>query len=249
VHASWLVCPQPRPQAASRILCLPHAGGGASSFHAFASLLPDSIETLAVQLPGRETRIAEPAFHDMRQLIDAVLEGIQNALVPPYAFFGHSMGALVAFELGRELRRNGLPLPTSIIVSGRRAPTVPNTEAPLHVLSDRDFIAALVRCYDAIPAVIRNEPELMALFVPILKADFATFETHVHQDEPPLECAVAMYGGRSDPQTAQMTGWADLFSGAARTRLFHGGHFYLAERRKAVAKAIAEDAFALAAVG
>jgi medium-chain acyl-[acyl-carrier-protein] hydrolase len=207
-------------------------------------LLPQSMEMLAVQLPGREMRLAEPPHRRMEPLIAALLDGIRDSLVMPYAFFGHSMGALVAFELTRALRRQGLPLPRTIIVSGRRPPTVPNTEPPLHVLSDDAFVESLVRRYDAIPQVIRDEPELMALFVPVLKADFATFETHVHQDEPPLPCAVAIYGGRDDPQTQQMDGWAKLFSGPSRFRYFDGGHFYLASQRQAVADVLATDALA-----
>ena len=145
----------------------------------------------------------------------------------PYAFFGHSMGALVAFELSRALRRQGLPLPRTIVVSGRRPP-------PYRTLNRRSIYFPMMRSWmrwsgamTAIPQVIRDEPELMALFVPVLKADFATFETHVHQDEPPLPCAVSIYGGRDDPQTRQMDGWASLFSGPSRFRLFDGGHFTL----------------------
>lgn len=244
MRASWLTCPQKRPAAALRLICFPHAGGGAASFHPFASLLPDQIEMLAVQLPGRETRLAEAPHRRMTPLIEELLAGIREFLVKPYAFFGHSMGALVAFELARALRRERLPLPQTIVVSGRRAPTVPNNEPPLHVLSDPDFVEALVRRYDAIPKVIRDEPDLMALFIPVMKADFATFETHVHRDEPPLECALSIYGGRDDPQTRQMTGWTDLFDGPVATCLFDGGHFYLADQRRAVAAALAEDVLA-----
>lgn len=244
MRASWLTCPQPRRDAVLRLFCLPHAGSGAAAFHPFAALLPDSIEMMAVQLPGRETRLAEAPFRRMEPLVDALLEGIRGSLEKPFAFFGHSMGALVAFELSRALRRRGLALPRTIVVSGRRAPTIANSEPPLHVLPDASFVDALVERYDAIPDVIRNEPELMALFVPVLKADFATFETHRHRDEPPLDCALAMYGGRSDPQTAQMQGWADLFDGPRTTRLFAGGHFYLADHRRAVAAALAEDVLA-----
>lgn len=242
--ASWLICPKPRPAAARRLICLPHAGGGAVAFHPFAALLPGSIEMMAVQLPGRESRLAETPHRRMTSLVDALLLGIRDCLDKPYAFFGHSMGALVAFEVSRALRRQGLKLPRIIVISGRRAPTVPNNEPPLHHLADDDFVDALARRYDAIPQVVRDEPELMALFVPVLKADFATFETHVHRDEAPLECALALYGGHADPQTKQMAGWADLFSGPCRTRLFDGGHFYLAEQRRAVAAALAEDVLA-----
>ncbi len=199
---------------------------------------------MAVQLPGRETRLAEPPHQRMAPLVDALLHGVRDSLTRPYAMFGHSMGALIAFELARALRRQDLPMPQTIIVSGRRAPTVPNTDPPLHVLPDDKFVEALVRRYDAIPRLIRDEPELMALFVPVMKADFATFETHVHRDEPPLPCAVGIYGGRDDPQTLQMSGWADLFAGPVRTRVFDGGHFYLADQRNAVVAALAEDVLA-----
>ena len=203
---------------------------------------------LAVQLPGRESRLSELPFRRMEPLVDALTSAIRDTLTKPFAFFGHSMGALVAFEVGRALRRQGLPLPQTIVVSGRRAPTIPNTEPPLHGLSDADFVAALARRYDGIPGAISNEPDLMALFIPILKADFATFETHIHRHEPPLACALAMYGGRSDPQTAHMAGWADLFDGTRTTRLFDGGHFFVAEQRRAVAEALARDVLTTVAV-
>ena len=227
-----------------RLICLPHAGGGASSFHHLAALLPSDIEMMAVQLPGRESRLSEAAFRRMAALIDALSKGINGWLEKPYSLFGHSMGALIAFELGREIRRRGLPLPHTTIVSGRRSPTVPNTERPLHLLPDDAFVDALVERYDAIPKVIRDEPELMALFMPVLKADFEIFESHHHVDEPPLASALSIYGGRADPQTRQMDGWANLYAGAARTRLFDGGHFYLADQRRALADALAEDVLA-----
>lgn len=227
-----------------RLICLPHAGGGASSFHHLAALLPNDIEMLAVQLPGRESRLSEAPFRRMDALIDALSKGINGWLEKPYSLFGHSMGALIAFELGREIRRCGLPLPRTTVVSGRRSPTVPNTETPLHLLPDAAFVDALVERYDAIPKVIRDEPELMALFMPVLKADFEIFETHGHVDEPPLACALGVYGGRADPQTRQMDGWVSLYAGPTRTRLFDGGHFYLADQRRALADALAEDVLA-----
>jgi medium-chain acyl-[acyl-carrier-protein] hydrolase len=245
----WLVRPIHRPDAAMRLICVPHAGGGASSFHSLAALLPRDIEMLTVQLPGRESRLSEPPFRRMAPLIDA----LTDATVPllgdkPYALFGHSMGALIAYELGRAFERERLPLPRTTIVSGRRAPSVPNTESPLHLLPDDQFVDALIARYDAIPKVIRDEPELMALFMPVLKADFEVFETHRHVDAPPLEGALAIYGGRADPQTRQMEGWTELYSGACRTRLFDGGHFYLADQRRALADALAEDVLGAVAV-
>lgn len=245
---SWLTCPKSRRSARKRLICLPHGGGGAASFYPLAALLPEAIELLAVQLPGRETRLAEPPYTRMQPLVVALADALGATVAHPYAFFGHSFGGLLAFEVGRELRRRRLPLPETIIVSGRRAPTVPSSEPPLHPLPDDVFVAELVRRYDAIPRAILDEPELMALFLPVLKADFAVFETHVHQDEPPLDCALGLYGGTDDPQTEQMDGWAELVSGPCRRRRFAGGHFYLqrAEQRRALAMALADDLMTLA---
>lgn len=236
--------PARHADVALTLYCLPYAGGNAATYRGWGALLGPRIECVALDLPGHGRLRATPALADWPALIDALLANLDPLPTRPFAFFGHSMGALVAFELARALRRERLPLPQTIVVSGRRAPTVPNNEPPLHVLSDPDFVEALVRRYDAIPKVIRDEPDLMALFIPVMKADFATFETHVHRDEPPLECALSIYGGRDDPQTRQMTGWTDLFDGPVATRLFDGGHFYLADQRRAVAAALAEDVLA-----
>lgn len=241
MQSSWVSCPQRRPDAVVRLICIPHAGGGAASFHPLAALLPPTIEVLSIQLPGRETRLAERPHTRMRPLIEELADAVMGITTRQYAFFGHSMGALISFELSRELRRRGCNLPRLLVASGRRAPTVPHTEPPLHPLPDDAFVGELVRRYDAIPQVILQEPELMALFIPVLKADFAVFETHQHAGEPPLACAAALYGGRDDPQTEQMDGWTDLFTGPVRRRLFDGGHFYLGNQRQALASALAED--------
>jgi surfactin synthase thioesterase subunit len=241
VRSSWLTFPQPRDGAAVQLLCFPHAGGGASLFHPLAALLPPSIGLAAVQLPGREARLAEPLHTRMAPLIHELADALAPALRKPTAFFGHSMGALIAYELARELVRRGQPAPASLIVSGRRAPTFRGQEAPLHTLPDDAFVAELVRRYDAIPQAILAERDLMALFLPILKADFAVFETHRHEDGPPLPCPIAIYGGDTDPQTAEMAGWATLCGGPATHRVFPGGHFYLVPQRQALAAALAED--------
>ncbi|MGH7113380.1 MAG: thioesterase II family protein [Stellaceae bacterium] len=250
MRPSWLTCPIARAHAAIQLVAFPHAGGGATAFYPLAGLLPEAIELRAVQLPGRETRLGEAPFTRLPPLIDALADALGDSLRVPYALFGHSLGALIAFELAREFRRRGLPPPRTLIVSGRRAPTVCASEPPLHPLPDRVFVAELRRRYDAIPQVILDEPELMALFLPVLKADFALFETHEHQDEPRLDCALGIYGGAADPQTEQMEGWAELVVGPCRRRRFEGGHFYLAEgaeRRAALAAALAEDVLAAVA--
>lgn len=251
IITAWLTVPIRRAERRLRLFCFPHAGGGASSFVPLAGLLPSSIELAAVLLPGRETRFREPAFARMEPLVRALADGLRDELGAPFAFMGHSMGALVAFELARELRRRSWPLPTALIVSGRRAPNLGLAEAGLHRKPDGEFVNAIHTRYGGIPAVILDEPELLALFLPTLKADFAVFETYDYRPEPPLPCALAFFGGMTDPQSAPEAsdGWFDLVSGPTSRRLFAGGHFYLTEQRQALAQAIAENLLVRAPVG
>jgi medium-chain acyl-[acyl-carrier-protein] hydrolase len=212
-------------------------------FVPLAARLPESIELRTILLPGRESRFRERPFDRMASLVAALADALASELAPPYSLFGHSMGALVAFELARELRRRRLSSPDVLIVSGRRTPDLMVDERPLHLLPDQAFVAEIQARYGGIPQVILEEPELMELFLPTLKADFAVFETYRFTPEPPLPCRLAFYGGDQDPQSAPAAseGWARLVSGPARRRIFPGGHFYLAEQRDAVADAIDAD--------
>jgi medium-chain acyl-[acyl-carrier-protein] hydrolase len=240
----WIVRAKPRPHAQLRLFCLPHAGGGAASFHPWADLLPPDIELCACQLPGREGRLNEPAIDRLGPLVDALVIHTEALRDRPFALFGHSMGALIAFELSRALRRRGATLPKCLIVSGRRAPSrTPGSEPTLHTMSDADFVSELMRRYNGIPKVVLQEPELLRLFTPCLKADFAVFETYVYAPEPPLECRLAVYGGEEDPQVAddQVAEWARLARDWAGLRRFPGGHFYHQDQRAAVLQAMVED--------
>ncbi|WP_159718318.1 thioesterase II family protein [Geminicoccus flavidas] len=246
MSGTWCSVPVRRPAASHRLYCLPHAGGGASMFVPLAARLPEPVELRAVLLPGRESRFRERPYDRMTALVTALADALAPELAPSYSLFGHSMGALVAFELARELRRRGLALPDALIASGRRAPDLVLDEPPLHLLPDQAFVAEIQARYGGIPQVILEEPELMELFLPTLKADFAMFETYRFVPEPPLPCRLAFYGGDQDPQSAppMSDGWSRLVSGPTRRRIFSGGHFYLAEQRDAVADALGADLFA-----
>ncbi|MCB2263327.1 MAG: hypothetical protein LGR52_10405 [Candidatus Thiosymbion ectosymbiont of Robbea hypermnestra] len=148
----------------------------------------------------------------------------------PFAFFGHSMGALLAFELARELRRQGKREPFCLMVSGYRAPQLPLSNAPLHKLSEPALIDAL-RHYGGTPEVVLAHEELMEIFIPVIRADFAIDETYVHVPEPPLGCPIHVFGGEADHMVAkdELDAWRQQTSGAFVLHRFPRGHFYLNE--------------------
>ena len=230
--AAWFVRPRPRPDAALRLFCFSHAGGAASSYFPWSAALAD-VDVLAVQLPGREGRLSEPPIDDADALVGRLADVLSPWLDRPFVFFGHSMGAYLAFETARALRRRALPQPRRLIVSGRRAPTMAEGEAPLHALPDAELVAELNRRFGGLPAVILAEPELMALFLPIIRADLRLLERAVFRPEPPLALPISAFGGADDARAdlAAMTGWRDLTAGGFDARKFPGGHFYLHERR------------------
>lgn len=238
--AAWFVRPRPRPEATLRLFCFSHAGGGASSYFPWSAAL-DGVDVLSVQLPGREGRLMEPLIDDADILVARLGEVIEPWLDRPFVFFGHSMGAYLAFETARTLRRRGLPQPRRLIVSGRRAPMEADREAPLHELPDNHLAEELNRRFGGLPTAILAEPELMALFLPIIRADLRLLERGVYRAEAPLDYPISAFGGDEDRRAdhAALVGWEALTVGGFEARQFSGGHFYLHERRDAFLSALA----------
>jgi medium-chain acyl-[acyl-carrier-protein] hydrolase len=228
---TWFHCRRPNPQARLRLLCFPYAGGGVAVFRAWPSLLPAAIEVWALQLPGRDGRLREAIPAGLPALAAALADGLVPQLDRPFACFGHSMGALLAFEFARQLRQRGQAGPEHLLVSARRAPHLPRTEAPLHALPEGPFIEMLRQRYNGIPAAVLAEPELMQLFLPMLRADFRLIETYAYQSEEPLACPISAYGGAEDPwaRPEELAAWQAQTRGAFHLQVFPGGHFYLQE--------------------
>lgn len=226
----WLPYRRPRSTPALRLFCFPYAGGSASAFRGWADQLPDGVEICAVQPPGRERRMAEPAFSHMEPLVEELAGVLEPVLDLPFAFFGHSMGAKVAYELARKLRREGRGLPRLMIFSGSRAPHMPNEEPPIHALPDDELSDELHRLGGTPKEVLDND-ELMRLLLPLLRADFELNETYEHQPENPFDVPVAAYGGLGDEECPPETieGWKEVTEGPFRRRMFEGGHFFLHE--------------------
>uniref|UniRef100_A0A450TTH7 Medium-chain acyl-[acyl-carrier-protein] hydrolase n=1 Tax=Candidatus Kentrum sp. FW TaxID=2126338 RepID=A0A450TTH7_9GAMM len=216
------------PQAEARLFCFPFAGGGTLIYRDWHGQLPARIEPRPVRLPGREGRFQESCYRDAIPLARALASGLSPYLDLPFAFFGHSVGALLAFELARELRRQGGPEPFCLMVSGRRAPQIPLSRRPLYNLPTPALIREL-RNYGGTPEIVLREQELMALFLPVIRADFAINETYRHIPETPLDCPICAFGGETDPMAseAELDAWRQQTTGGFTRQMFPGDHFYL----------------------
>ncbi len=212
----------------ARLFCLPHAGGGATAFHSWAAELPAGVQVCPVQLPGRETRLSEPLYTQIEPLIEAIDRELRPWLEIPYAVYGHSMGALLAFEWMRRIQRDGYSMPTWLFLSGRRAPDAPCDAALLHSLPDREFIAELNRLYGGISLEFLGNVALMEVFLPILRADVAVVESYQFREGEPLNCPITAFSGMNDASVSwdQLVGWKRQTRQRFAMQVLPGGHFY-----------------------
>lgn len=214
----------------TRLLCLPHAGAGASTFVPWRSRLAPDIGVCPVQLPGRETRLSEPPYGRLCDLVADLLPVLLPMANRPMALFGHSMGALVAFEIARSMRAGGLPMPVHLFVSGRTAPQVPDTHQALHRLSSADLVAEL-RALGGTPDEVLSDPVVMARVLPFLRADFTLNEDYAFPAEPPLPLPVTVYGGTRDPRATEpeLAAWSAVTASSFTLHMVSGGHFAVFE--------------------
>jgi surfactin synthase thioesterase subunit len=234
--AAWF--PGAAAAQGTRLFCFPYAGGGTGTFAGWRRLRG----VCPVLLPGRESRSAEAPFDRMAALVEALAGAIGQYLDRPFAFFGHSMGAAVAFELARELRRRGLPQPSLLIASAARAPQFRRGYTPPPAPSDEQFLAELRRL-DGFPADALDDSALLAAILPALKADAALYRNYVYTEDAPLDCPIRAYGGLADPNVvpAHLKAWAGETSATFAMRLFPGAHFFPHAEKEAVLDALAED--------
>ena len=218
------------PASRIRLFCLPHAGAGTAMYNIWKRFLPASVEVCPIQIPGREVRLAEPSFTDCALLIAEMTTALSSHLDKPYAIFGHSMGALLALDLARSLRSANLPEPSYLFVSGRNATHVPMKHGAIHQMPDDEFLAALATRYGGLPQEILDTPELLELYLPILRADLTLLETHRYEALAPLDCPIAAFAGSDDPNVsvAGLQAWEEHTTAAFEAKWFSGDHFYLA---------------------
>ena len=238
----WTRVVRPRPAARLRLICLPWAGGGASGYRDWPSHLPDDVEVVAVQLPGREARFAEPPVSSMEPLVARLAAGVLGQLDRPFALFGHSMGALIAFELARRLRSMGRD-PVRLLVAGSRAPHLPSRRArDRHTLPDQEFVST-VRELGGMPPEVLGSPDLLDLVLPALRADFALVETHTHGAGPVLHCPISAFGGVEDDDVGRddLAAWSRHTTGPFRSHLLPGGHFFVHSSRESLLRIVATE--------
>ncbi len=223
----WGVRWVPSPDAQFRLVCAPHAGGGAVTFRRWAQLLAPRIEVIALRLPGRESRFGEPPVVGVSALVPKLIDDIGPLLGPRHAWFGHSMGGLIAFEACRELHDRGGPRPERLVLAATRAPHLPAHRPPVWDASDAEFVERLVELGGVPPDVLRDVTALSVL-LPALRADFATAETYREPNGEPLDIPINTFGGTADlwATRADLQAWARYSRHECSQTLLPGAHFF-----------------------
>lgn len=225
----WLpVCPPSAP--GTRLFCFPHAGAGGLAYREWGRLLPPGIQVLPVLPPGRETRWREALYTSIEPYVEDLATALAPELRAPYALFGHSLGALVAFELARRLRASGVAEPVHLFVSGRIAPQITEHRRVLHRLPPGDLARELA-ALGGIPGHVDLGDQRLSHVLAALRADLSVNERYAFRAEPVLGTAVTALGGATDPRVnaTELGAWCTQTSGPFALRTYQGGHFYLAE--------------------
>ena len=221
-----------------RVFAFPYSGAGASAYHQWVNYFNQhGIDFIGVRLPARENRLAEKPFSYLPLLIDTLLPEIIPLLNKPFVFFGHSLGALIAFELSRALRKEGHTLPVHLFVSAFHPPSLPNPNKALHRLAQDDFIDG-IRAYGNTSEKVLSNPLLMDLFLPMLRADFALHETYHYKKESPLACPITVFKGRKDSfaKAEDMSDWQQETQSHYEEIEYNGGHFFLDNYKESISQ-------------
>ncbi|MFK3863718.1 thioesterase II family protein [Pseudoalteromonas rhizosphaerae] len=236
----WLYIPKPNVNAHVKLICFPYAGGSTRSFSNWVKILPDYVELIMIAMPGRGSRFSEASADCMDTLTDTLLNELSPHLSRETIFFGHSLGARVAFEVYRKLKKSGVQGPCHFIASGSANPGKDRSAENTHSLSDTDFIKKLRNLNGTPPEVLENE-ELMTLFIPVLRADFKLADTYCYNGSEQLPCNVTVFMGLDDEISEQeQLAWQHFFSGQLTFKKFNGDHFFIDSHNEIVGNAVCD---------
>ena len=239
----WLSARERVDGARMRLFCLPHAGSGATAYQSWRREMPSSVELCAVKLPGRETRMSESSYTDCIELVEVMADALISECDIPYAIFGHSMGAVIAYEFAQSLVRRGAPAPVCLFVSGRVAAHLRLPAQPVHALPLQVFLSELESRYGGLPKELLQDQEMLDFYLPILRSDLQLIETYRYGDKPPLKCPIVVSGGIDDRSIwlEGLEGWKQHTNGSFTLHRYEGGHFYLAGESKASVISMVKD--------
>ncbi len=238
-EAAWLDPRRPLEPGRFKLFCLPHAGGGSVLFQSWQAHFGSRLDVAPVLLPGRDRRMRESAIDSVRTLARAMARGLERELLSPYAIFGHSMGALIAYEFCHALRELDLPEPGHLFAAGFRAPHLPDRNPQLHELSDEELVSALELLGGTPPEILEFEG-LMALMLPTVRADLRMVETYRWTEREPLSVPITSICSSADPLVSreETEQWGQLTSGSFDSVEVAGGHFFLDAQREPLLSAI-----------
>jgi surfactin synthase thioesterase subunit len=220
------------------LFCFPFAGGSKYSLHFLKKVLPPNISCHFLEYPGRGTRIKEDFSQDIHEVVDDLYVAMAPLLHKPYALYGHSMGAKVAYLIAQKIRKEGQRAPLHVFISGTDAPSVPSKNGPRHLLPKEEFVAA-VKDLGGLPDEILKNDELLEYFEPILRADFRASETYTHVHATPLPTPfTVMVGDKEDMEDEDILEWQSETSVPLKLYKFPGNHFFIYQNEKEIGKVI-----------
>ncbi len=237
----WIRRYHPARESRVQLVCFPHAGGSASFYFPVSAALAPAVEVAAVQYPGRQDRRFEPHVRSITELADAIFDAVRPLAGRPLAFFGHSMGAILAYEVAVRLEAVGVDPLTRLYVSGRRAPSCRREES-LHRQGDQALIAELAQLSGTSSGLL-TDPEALAMILPAIKSDYQAIGTYRPSDARPLRAPVTAIVGAEDSRVTveEADAWRRHSGSSFNLRVLPGGHFYLIDHSRDVIRLIAED--------
>lgn len=241
---SWVIHPSSKSSTKLRLFCFHHSGTGASVFRDWSKCLPDSVVVCPIQLPGRETRLGEPLRTHLQGVSEEIAEAMRPYLDRPFAFFGHSLGAIICFEVARQLRRQNLPQPAHLFIASCCAPhRMTRSGILLHQADDAVILETVEHRYGNLPKNIKQNPMLVRYLLPILRADFELGETYHCEPGQPLDCPISVFGGTADQTVApeELRAWGEQTQSTCTLKMFSGNHFFFVKEPSSLLEVILDE--------